>query len=374
VRVPFLLAQRSQYWLRPYHRRRRELTHMQSQGDNHTSGVPVALITGFLGSGKTTLLRNLLSQPGMANSALIINEFGEVGLDHLLVESSFDNILMLDNGCVCCSIRGDLVDTIGDLFAKEATGEIPAFSRILIETTGLADPGPIVRDLTEAMSLRGRCSLRRVVVTIDGVLGPVQLRDTPEVSAQIAQADLCLITKADIAGRNEVNVLLADLRSIGPDLDIRTTSHGHIDAAILFAEDDTSNAPRAASSHHRDHARFHDEGIHHSSAHHHHSGVESWSLRLDRPLSWTRLRNWMEMVYSLRAPQILRMKGVFWLAESDKPVVMHGVAGLVSTPTTLDSWPGGVRESQIVFITKGLGVAHLKASFASDVLAEPVLS
>ena len=351
------------------------MTRMQFQSGNHASSVPVFLITGFLGSGKTTLLRGIIRQPGMANSALIINEFGEVGLDHLLVESSFDNILMLDNGCVCCSIRGDLVDTIGDLFAKQATGEIPAFSRILIETTGLADPGPIVRDLTEAMSLRGRCSLRRVIVTIDGVLGPVQLRDTPEVSAQIAQADLCLITKADIAGRNDVNVLLADLRSISPALEIHTVSHGDIDATILFAEVDTLNAqPHAAAPHHSDHTHSHDEDIHDSSAHHHHSGVESWSLRLDRPLPWARLRDWLAMVYSLRAPHILRMKGVFWLAESDKPVVMHGVAGLVSTPTTLDLWPGGVRESRIVFITKGLSVTHLEASFVSDVLAEPVLS
>lgn len=348
---------------------------MQSHGDNRASGVPVALITGFLGSGKTTLLRSLIGQPGMANSALIINEFGEIGLDHLLVESSFDNILMLDNGCLCCSIRGDLVDTIGDLFAKQATGEIAAFSRILIETTGLADPGPIVRDLTEAISLRGRCHLRRVVATIDGVLGPAQLRDTPEVGAQIAQADLCLVTKADIAGRNQLNVLLADLRSISPALDIRTVSHGEIDAAVLFKEDDTLNAPpRGAALHDSHHTHSHDENIHDSSAHHHHSGIESWSLRLDRPLAWARLRDWMAMVYSLRAAHILRMKGVFWLAESDTPVVMHGVAGLVSTPTTLDRWPGGVRQSQIVFITKGLSVAHLKASFASDVLAEPVLS
>jgi G3E family GTPase len=351
------------------------MTRMQFHGDNHAPGVPVFLITGFLGSGKTTLLRSLISQPGMANSALIINEFGEVGLDHLLVESSFDNILMLDNGCVCCSIRGDLVDTIGDLFAKQAAGEIPAFSRILIETTGLADPAPIVRDLTEAKSLHRRCSLRRVVVTVDGVLGPAQLRDTPEVSAQVAQADLCLITKADIAGRNDVNVLLADLRSISPALEIRTVSHGAIDAAILFAEEDTLNAlPRAAGPHHGDHTHSHDEDISDSSAHRHHSGVESWSLRLDRPLAWARLRDWLAMVYSLRASHILRMKGVFWLAESDKPVVIHGVAGLVSAPTTLDRWPGGVRESRIVFITKGLSVAHLEASFASDVLAEPVLS
>jgi len=350
------------------------MTRMQFHGHNDASGVPVFLITGFLGSGKTTLLRSLINQPGMANSALIINEFGEVGLDHLLVESSFDNILMLDNGCVCCSIRGDLVDTIGDLFAKQAAGEIPAFARILIETTGLADPSPIVRDLTEAMSLRGRCSLRRVIVTIDGVLGLTQLRDTPEVGAQIAQADLCLITKVDIAGRNAVNTLLADLRSINPALDVRTVSQGDIDAAILFAEEDTLNAlPRAAAPRqgHRSHSH---EDIHDSSAHRHHSGVESWSLRLDRPLAWACLRDWLVMVYSLRAPHILRMKGVFWLAESDKPVVMHGVAGLVSTPTTLDRWPGGVRESRIVFITKGLNVKHLEASFASDVLVEPVLS
>jgi G3E family GTPase len=274
---------------------------------------------------------------------------------------------MLDNGCMCCSIRGDLVDTIGDLFAKEATGEIPPFSRILIETTGLADPGPIVRDLNEARSLRGRCSLRRVVVTVDGVLGPAQLRDTPEVGAQIAQADLCLITKTDIAGRNEVNLLLADLRSISPALDIRTVSHGAIDAAVVFAENDTLAAPpRPAAALH---AHSGDENIHDSSGHHHHSGIESWSLRLDRPLAWAHLRDWMAMVYSLRAAHILRMKGVFWLAESDKPVVLHGVAGLVSPPTTLDSWPGDLRHSQIVFITKGLSVAHLKASFASEVLA-----
>jgi G3E family GTPase len=351
------------------------MTRMHLHGDDHTSSVPAFLITGFLGSGKTTLLRSLLSQPGMANSALIINEFGEVGLDHLLVESSFDNILMLDNGCVCCSIRGDLVDTIGDLFAKQAAGEIPAFSRILIETTGLADPGPIVRDLTEATSLRGRCSLRRVVATIDGVLGPAQLRDTPEVGAQIAQADICLITKADIAGRNEVNVLLADLRSISPALEIRTVSHGDIDAAVLCAEEDMLNAlPRATAPYHGHHTHSHDENVHDSSAHHHHFGIESWSLRLDRPLAWAHLRDWLTMVYSLRAAHILRMKGVFWLAENDKPVVLHGVAGLVSAPTTLDRWPGGVRETRAVFITKGLSVAHLKASFASDVLAEPILS
>lgn len=351
------------------------MTRMRFHGHNDASGVPVFLITGFLGSGKTTLLRSLINQPGMANSALIINEFGEVGLDHLLVESSFDNILMLDNGCVCCSIRGDLVDTIGDLFAKQAAGEIPAFARILIETTGLADPSPVVRDLTEAMSLRGRCSLRRVVVTIDGVLGPAQLRDTPEIGAQIAQADLCLITKVDIAGRNAVNTLLADLRSINPALDIRTVSHGDIDAAILFAEEDTLNAlPRAAAPRQGHRRHSHEEDIHDSSAHRHHSGIESWSLQLDRPLAWARLRDWLAMVYSLRAPHILRMKGVFWLAESDKPVVIHGVAGLVSAPTTLDRWPGGVRQSRIVFITKGVSVKHLEASFASEVLAEPVLS
>jgi G3E family GTPase len=345
---------------------------MQPFGDNHAYGVPVILITGFLGSGKTTLLRSLISQPGMANSALIINEFGEIGLDHLLVESSFDNILMLDNGCVCCSIRGDLVDTIGDLFAKEAAGEIPAFSRVLIETTGLADPGPIVRALAEAISLRGRCSLRRVIVTIDGVLGPAQLRDTPEVSAQIAQADLCLITKADIAGRNEVNVLLADLSSISPALDIRTVSHGAINAADVFADRDTSHELLRTPAAHDVHSR--NDDIHDSMGHHHHSGVESWSSRLDRPLSWVRLRDWMAMVYSLRAAHILRMKGVFWVDENDKPVVIHGVAGLLSPPATLDHWPGGVRESQIVFITRGLSVELLKTSFASEVLAEPVSS
>jgi G3E family GTPase len=207
------------------------------------------------------------------------------------------------------------------------------------------------------------------------VLGLAHLRDTPEVGAQIAQADLCLVTKADIAGRNEVNVLIADLRSISPALDIRTVSHGAIDAAAVFVEDDTLNAPPRASAPRDGHqAHSHDQDIHDSSAHRHHSGIESWSLRLDRPLAWARLRDWMAMVYSLRAAHILRMKGVFWLRESDKPVVMHGVAGLVSVPATLDRWPDGTRENRLVFITKGLSVAHLKTSFASDVLAESVPS
>ena len=339
--------------------------------------VPIYVITGFLGSGKTTILRNIISQPGMADTALIINEFGEVGLDHLLVESSFDNVLMLDNGCVCCSIRGDLVDTVGDLFTKQAQGSIPPFSRIIIETTGLADPGPIIRDLTTARSLHGRCHLARVISTIDGVLGPQQLRDTDEVSAQIALADLCLVTKADIAGRNAVSDLLADLRAINPALDILVVSQGKVDAATLFS----SAAPAATRNDaHADHATPHDHDHQHAThdeahpVHHHHSGVESWSARIDRPLAWDRLRDWMAMVYSLRAPHILRMKGIFWLAESAQPVVMHGVAGLVSEPTTLAAWPDNKPESQIVFITKGLKAALLEESFAAHVLDTHVLS
>ena len=338
--------------------------------------VPIYVVTGFLGSGKTTILRNIISQPGMADTALIINEFGEVGLDHLLVESSFDNVLMLDNGCVCCSIRGDLVDTVGDLFTKQAQGSIPPFSRIIIETTGLADPGPIIRDLTTARSLHGRCHLARVISTIDGVLGPQQLRDTDEVSAQIALADLCLVTKADIAGRNAVSDLLADLRAINPALDILVVSHGKVDAATLFSQLIPAVARNNAHANHAAHDHTHHHAAHDEAhpVHHHHSGVESWSARIDRPLAWDRLRDWMAMVYSLRAPHILRMKGIFWLAEFARPVVMHGVAGLVSEPTTLTAWPDNKPESQIVFITKGLKAALLEESFATHVLAtaEPV--
>ena len=183
--------------------------------------TPVSVITGFLGSGKTTLINYLVSLDNLRDTALIINEFGEIGLDHILVESSFENTLLLENGCICCSIRGDLVDTISDLFTNVTNGKIPAFSRIIIETTGLADPRPIVISIDENPALRDRVRLDSVISTVDGVLGKNQMEKYQEASIQIASSDVLLLTKGDISDNTTLEDLIVYANGINPTAPIR---------------------------------------------------------------------------------------------------------------------------------------------------------
>ena len=182
--------------------------------------IPVFLITGALGSGKTTLLREMLACPDMQDTALIINEFGAIGLDQMLVQSAIENILLMEDGCLCCSIRGDLIDTIGGLFAKVELGEIPSFGRIIIETTGLADPGQIIQDLVTARGVANRIRLAKVVTTVDGVLGLSQLDQNEEVVQQVIHADLCMITKCDLIDGETLSVLTRAISGFNPTAEI----------------------------------------------------------------------------------------------------------------------------------------------------------
>ena len=187
---------------------------MNVTSDKKSKKVPVSIITGFLGSGKTTLIKHLVAQPSMNNIALIINEFGEVGLDNLLVESSIENTLLLENGCICCSIRGDLIDTINDLFTKASTGKIAKFTRIVIETTGLANPGPIINCIRSDNVISTKCELSNVITLVDGTQGASQLVKYSEAKIQVAQADLCLISKCDIGSPSKINNLEKNLLKI----------------------------------------------------------------------------------------------------------------------------------------------------------------
>jgi G3E family GTPase len=344
--------------------------------------TPVFLVTGFLGSGKTTLIREMLAHPGMSDTALIINEFGEVGLDHILVQSAIENVLLLENGCVCCSIRGDLIDTVGDLFAKAQTGAMPAFSRIIIETTGLADPGPIVQELLAARGLSERIRLEKVIVTVDGVLGSRQIQETEEVTAQVAQADLCLVTKCDLVDRNVVNALIDDLHDLNPTADVIGVYGAGIDIKQLLARP-SFDMPRSrvdggirceggevcthppgtpCQDHPGGFERTRRSG---SDAH---RAVQSWSTRLDRPLSWPKVRDWLDFLYSMRPANMLRMKGILHLAGQVQPVVIHGVGAVISDPIMLDRWPGRHPLSEIVVITKDLGSEMIGRSFEAIVL------
>ncbi|MCS0496049.1 GTP-binding protein [Ancylobacter sp. MQZ15Z-1] len=333
--------------------------------------IPAYLVSGFLGSGKTTLIRHLLEQPGMADTALVINEFGEVGLDQMLVQSAVENVLLMENGCVCCSIRGDLTDTIGDLFAKVATGRMPAFSRIVIETTGLADPAPIVQELTTTRGLVERIRLEKVIVTVDAVLGARQLGDTPEVAAQVAQADLLLVTKCDLVDDNAVSALVVQLQTLNPAAEIVRSSGAGFDVGDLLAPAAAPLARLPAMRCEGGELCAHAPGepcpehglVVSAPASVRHHGIESWSTRHDAPLRWEDVRDWLDLLYSLRPAHLLRMKAILHLAERQAPVVIHGVGHLVDPPATLDRWPQGRPRSEIVVITRGLDPRLVGRSF-----------
>ena len=201
--------------------------------------TPVSIITGFLGSGKTTLINALINQSRMNDIALIINEFGEIGLDNLLVESSIENTLLLENGCICCSIRGDLIDTVIDLFTKVQNKTIPKFSRILIETTGIAQPGPIANCFVVNDVIARKCELHNIITLVDATQGIDQLVLHKEAKIQVAQSDLCLISKCDIGLVQEINELEGDLRKINPIAKIERIENGQVDPITLFQERDS---------------------------------------------------------------------------------------------------------------------------------------
>jgi len=328
--------------------------------------LPVSIVTGFLGSGKTTLINYLVKQEGLGSTALIINEFGEIGIDNLLVETAIENTLLLENGCICCSLRGDLIDTICDLFAKVRNEQIPQFSRILIETTGLADPGPIINSIQRDKAVIDRCFVDRVITVFDGVQGKAQTSKFEEAMFQIVQADIGLISKSDLISSDHLNQLGNFLNQINPTLVIEVVEHGRIDPALLFSdlvkcssypilEDDE---PRHKSHHHT----MHDIASRHND-------IASWSLIYEKPLDEVKLRDWLSMIYSLRPNALLRMKGIIKLANSDQPMFLEAVGSVVAPPKWLESWPNGKEETQLVLIFKGLSKEALTKSFHRHVLS-----
>ncbi len=328
--------------------------------------VPVSVITGFLGSGKTTLLKRLVRHPGMADTALIVNEFGEIGIDHELVDSSFENTVVMDSGCICCSIRGDLVDTIGDLFANVAQGRLPPFSRIVIETTGLADPVPIVHAITGEAVIADRCRLDSVVTTVDAQNGIRQLGAHEEAERQVALADVAVITKTDLVSPDAVQDLARRLDRLNPGLPAHTAAHGDIDPDLLF--EGSARAVERIGAALADGHHEHDE--HHVHAHSHdpdvnrHGGVRAHTIQAAAPLSWERLRLWLETVFSLRGAEILRLKGIVEIEDQDRPVVVQAVGNTFSPPCLLADWPAGERGSRIIVIAQGLAPEDIERSFS----------
>ncbi len=341
----------------------------QARTSDQTQRIPVSIITGFLGSGKTTLLRDLISQPGMESIALIINEFGEVGLDNLLVETAIENTLLLENGCICCSVRGDLIDTINDLFAKVRTNIIPNFSRIVIETTGLAEPGPIVNTISTERVLVSRCRLDNVVTLIDGVQGKMQALTYPEAIKQIAQADIGLITKRDLISVADASGLAAFAAEVNPAIRLEEVEHGHVSPDMIFGQFDNHGDMSFAPVSEEGPAHRHNDHSHEFSNEHQHGDVVTWSFVGRASLNRDRLFAWLQMLYSLRASHMLRLKGLVRLEGYTDPILLQMVGPVLGNPQLLTEWPGGEEKTRLVLIAKGLSMSDLRDSFERHVLA-----
>jgi G3E family GTPase len=313
--------------------------------------TPVNLVTGFLGSGKTTLLRRLLANPEMAGTAVLINEFGEVGLDHQLVERIDDTVVLLRSGCLCCTIRGELARAISDLHARRERGDVPAFRRLVIESSGLADPFPVLTTLKAEPVLRHHFRAGAIITTVDAVNGLSQIERHVESIRQIAVADQLVLTKTDLADPASVMLLLTRVRQINPDAPVRR-------AADFDA--------RALLDHGTPATRFHsfqaaDDGAGNSHA----ARIRSFVVTVSEPLDWTTFGIWLTMLLNRHGDKVLRVKGILNLAGEAAPVAIHGVQQLVHNPVHLAGWPDADHSSRIVFIVDGIDPALIRRSLAA---------
>jgi G3E family GTPase len=347
--------------------------------------IPLTILTGFLGSGKTTLLKAALAAPSMAGTAVIVNEFGEVGLDDALIravgQSVDDSTVLLPSGCVCCEVKGDLVAALLKLHEDVLASRIPDIDRVVLETTGLADPGPIARILLTDRDLFRVYRLDGVVTTVDAEQIRAQLGEHGEPARQIALADRLVLTKTDrvtAAQAADVEWLMGELN---PAATITTAIKGDIDPALLFdiaateivASGKDAAAWLAADRYDGTHTHDHDcSALGCDHAHHHHGaahnqhlyGIRSFALTFEAPLDGQKLEGIMEAVRVVYGAKILRMKGIVDIAGEELPIVIHGVAQAFYPTEQLPAWPSADRRSRIVFITKDLDESAIRTAFA----------
>ena len=298
--------------------------------------LPVLAVTGFLGSGKTTLIRALLDNPAGANTAVIVNEYGEIGIDDALLRSSSDMTVLLGNGCLCCNVRTDLQEALRELFADRARGAVPSFERVVIETSGLADPGPVLQTFATDRALGREFHLQALVAVVDAVNGAGNLRAMPEARKQVALADRIVVTKTDLADAVTAERLVGHIASLNP-APVGVAVNGEIEPAFLLDEPPSLR-----------------RGFELGGGVHTH-GLCSFSLTFEKPLSWPAFEQTMAVLTALRGADLLRVKGFLAVEECRGPVVVHFVQHIAHQPVELEDWPDGDRRSRLVFVTRGLG-------------------
>ena len=359
----------------------------------------VTVITGFLGSGKTTLLNTLLRHPEMNQAAVIVNEFGEIGIDYDLVERSDENVVQLANGCLCCSVKGDLIDTFRDLYIQRNAGTIPYFDRVVIETTGIADPAPVMQIIFTNPMVTNHYSLDGVVTTVDIINGASSLGRFPECVKQAAIADRLIITKSDLLENGDhqekISTLTNQLRSLNPAAPIVVRNTGDVDPEDLFGtgmfdpetkkvdfdswlnpenyESESLEQPFLTShegdeetlAYYKQHGHS-PENLDRKEHHHHHDpSIKTFCVIRDEPISLDVLRMFLEGLSNEAGPDLLRVKGIINIEdEPERPAVIQGAQQILHSLEFLESWPSNDHRTRIVFITRNIDQEYIESTLS----------
>ncbi|NLS06653.1 GTP-binding protein [Rhizobium sp. P32RR-XVIII] len=352
----------------------------------HPDRIPVTILTGFLGAGKSTLLNRILKDPAMKDAAVIINEFGDVGIDHLLVESSGDAIIELSDGCLCCTVRGELVDTLANLMDAVQTGRVKAVTRVVIETTGLADPAPVMQAVLGNPVIATNFDLDGVVTVVDAVNGVQTLDNHEEARKQVAVADRLVVSKRSMASAELLQALEARLRQLNPrgaTIDADSPGAGSAEILVNGLYDPATKIADVSRWLHDEDERdgHHQHGHHHGHDHHDHqhehdhqdphdvnrhdASIRSFSIVEDKPIEPMAVEMFIDLLRSAHGEKLLRMKAIIAVSDRpERPLVLHGVQNIFHPPVRLPAWPNPAdRRTRMVLITKDLPEDYVRDLF-----------